>query len=1187
MKRILLLSLLCIFGWQAFSQTLTELDKKLPHEVWSMTYRNRQGRAIDMDGDYAVISSEGYNHKHELVYVVKYNGTQWEKLATLQASDNATDDHFGFEVSIQGDCIVVGAHGDDDGVSGSGSVYVYTKPATGWHDMTETAKLSASDAAQDDYFGSQIDVYGDIIVVGSAKQEKAYIFSKPESGWENMTETATLTPSDGQASDRFGSSVSIYGDYIVVGSPYNDNSSNNGAAYVFKKPATGWEDSNEIAKLTASTSTMYGSLGDAVSIYEDKIVAGDVGERIAYVFVKPSGEWIDATQTAKLTPSESLNYKTFFGREVSISGKTVIVGAPSNYLPGRAYYFIEPETGWTNMSKSCINDINEEEDYDYYAWSVAASDTTMMVGAYGKTIAEGNFDTGVTYVHKYDKSSNTLSKEELLVPTIDSVSQYFGLHVDIDGDYAVVSTNTYSNNTGYAYVFHKTGDSWEKVARLTPSSRKKQSSFGKSVSIEGDVIVIGCPDYYENNEAWHEGSGVAFVYVKPETGWEDMTQTAILRASNHMYIRFFGCSVDISGDDIFVGSRDTGDNGDFSGAVYVYTKPEEGWHTMYQTAKLLPSDGNTGAEFGNVIAVSGDDLIVGTPYSDPDGNSSGSAYIFTKPEGGWVSMTETAKLKPTNPRAGRYFGRSVSISEDAAVIGSYYYDADDEKKLTAYVFEKPEEGWGNMTETAQLLPSDLSHKSFGDEVDIHGDLIAVCSNTDDDIGELSGSVHVYVRPEGGWTDTTESVKLLASDAMPGDRLGASVAVSGNNFVVGSAHNDELAANAGAAYFFQKNDIAVNTQPENQKVSTGTAAEFAVDADYVDTYKWQRSYDNGESFLDIIDDNVYSGSQTSNFSVVVSEGNSSDQYRCILTSPWGKVITDTVKALINHAPTGISISAVLVNENETVGTIVAELTTEDEDAGESFTYTLIAGDGTNDANNSSFTIEGANLLTAEEFDFEAQEEYNIYVQTEDASGATYSEEFTISVENVNEAPTNISISNLEIDENNSVGSVIGQLSTEDVDAGDTYTYTLIAGDGTNDADNASFTIDGESLKAAMEFDFETQTEYSINIQSEDAGGLTYSKSFVISINDLTETGIKTFEEEGISIYPNPTNGIMEVQFTDDKFYSVKVFNLLGEVIFEKQNISKSETINISDRINGIYIVTIESGNKIISRKIMKR
>ena len=203
---------------------------------------------------------------------------------------------------------------------------------------------------------------------------------------------------------------------------------------------------------------------------------------------------------------------------------------------------------------------------------------------------------------------------------------------------------------------------------------------------------------------------------------------------------------------------------------------------------------------------------------------------------------------------------------------------------------------------------------------------------------------------------------------------------------------------------------------------------------------------------------------------------------------------------NNIPTDISLSATSIAENNSVNAVVGALTTTDADSGDTHTYTLVSGTGSTD--NASFNISGSNLRAGIQFDFETKNSYSIRIRTTDNKGDYFEKAFTISVTNVNEAPTDIALSSTSIDENNSVNDVIGAFTTTDVDSGDTHTYTLVSGTGSTD--NSSFNISGSNLRAGVVFDYETKNSYSIRVRSTDAGGLYVEKAFTITIGDEVET-----------------------------------------------------------------------------------
>ncbi len=200
----------------------------------------------------------------------------------------------------------------------------------------------------------------------------------------------------------------------------------------------------------------------------------------------------------------------------------------------------------------------------------------------------------------------------------------------------------------------------------------------------------------------------------------------------------------------------------------------------------------------------------------------------------------------------------------------------------------------------------------------------------------------------------------------------------------------------------------------------------------------------------------------------------------------------------HAPSDVLLSNNSIDESAPVGTAVGTLTSTDADAGDTFTYALVAGD--DDTDNGSFEIDGNQIKTVGELDFDTQSSYSVRVSTTDAGGLSFEETFVITVtESVeNTAPTAIDLSDDTIDEPSPAGTAVGTLTSTDADAGDTFTYALVAGD--DDTDNASFEIDGDQIKTVGELDFDTQSSYSVRVSTTDAGGLSFEETFVITVTE---------------------------------------------------------------------------------------
>jgi uncharacterized protein (DUF2345 family) len=356
-------------------------------------------------------------------------------------------------------------------------------------------------------------------------------------------------------------------------------------------------------------------------------------------------------------------------------------------------------------------------------------------------------------------------------------------------------------------------DPWVQLAELTASDGAPGDTFGSSVSISGNTVVVGSPN--SNNFR-----GAAYVFEKSERGWANMTQTAKLTVSDGTYAKF-GSSVSISGNTIVVGAPcqpvfGRSKSNDFRGAAYVFVKPASGWADMAPTAKLTASDGAPGDFMGLSVGISGNTIVVGANQIDSEGM--GAAYVFVKPSDGWRDMTETAELTASDGAWGSFFGFSVSISRDAVVVGANNAWVNGRYQGAAYVFEKPASGWTNMTQTAKLIASNASVTSnFGFSVSISGNT-AVVGDPDQAVGGIQnqGAAYVFVRPASGWRDMTQTAELTVSygkgdvSLIPSttrqshnptpDNLGSSVWISSNGVVVGApGHNH----GTGSAYLFLK------------------------------------------------------------------------------------------------------------------------------------------------------------------------------------------------------------------------------------------------------------------------------------------------------------------------------------------------------------------------------------------------
>ena len=403
------------------------------------------------------------------------------------------------------------------------------------------------------------------------------------------------------------------------------------------------------------------------------------------------------------------------------------------------------------------------------------------------------------------RSSSTILQTTKLVANDGAMDDQFGRSVAISGDLVVVGAagdDDQGGLSGSAYVFARNQggpNAWGQIAKLTANDGTVGDSFGLSVSVSGDLVVVGAPA--DNN------SGSAYVFARNQSGPNAWGQVAKLTTNDVVANDAFGTSVSISNDQVVVGaSRGHISN---TGSAYVFARNQGGSNAWGQVAKLIANDGMAGDFFGVAVSISGDQIIVGAPDNDDQGNNSGSAYIFARNQGGPDAWGQVAKLLASDGAANDHFANAVSISSDQVVVGAALDSDQGSSSGSAYIFARNQGGPNAWGQVAKLIANDGMagdfFGGFGDAVSISGDQIAVGAFGDNDRGSASGSAYVFARSQGGSNTWGQVAKLTANDGMTGDNFGFSVAISANQMVIGAYQDDIRGSGSGSAYLFQGGD----------------------------------------------------------------------------------------------------------------------------------------------------------------------------------------------------------------------------------------------------------------------------------------------------------------------------------------------------------------------------------------------
>jgi hypothetical protein len=434
-------------------------------------------------------------------------------------------DYFGYSVAVSGDTVVVGSYGEassttgingtpDELAGGAGAAYVFVRSGTTWSQQAYLKPAAVGTTQADDAFGYSVAVSGNTIVVGAYQEDSgttginntseesasgagaAYVFVRSGTTWSQQ---AYLKASQVSAGDRFGWSVAVSGDTVVVGAPYEDSSS----VGINSTP-------NELARNAGA----------------------------AYVFVRSGTTW---SQQAYLKHNiGTTRLDDYFGNSVAVSGDTIVVGAYSedsssmgiNSTPdelagnaGAAYVFVRNGTTWSQQAYLKASQVNAN---DYFGASVAVGGDTVVVGSYG----EASSSTGINSTpdelagfagaaHVFVRSGTTWSQQAYLKASQVTAGDLFGESVAVSGNTVVVGAAREASNTtginstpdelagfaGAAYVFVRSGTTWSQQAYLKSSQVNPDDFFGNSVAVSGDTVVVG---------AFHEDSSTTGINSTPD-----------------------------------------------------------------------------------------------------------------------------------------------------------------------------------------------------------------------------------------------------------------------------------------------------------------------------------------------------------------------------------------------------------------------------------------------------------------------------------------------------------------------------------------------------------------------------------------------------------------------------------------------------------------------------------------------
>ena len=828
-------------------------------------------------------SSDTSNVSSGAVYIYKRTGTLWAQEAYIKASNNDAGDSLGSSVSIQGDTLAVGAPDEDSnqttitngtGASSddsnitSGAVYIYRRTGVIW---AQEAYVKAANNDSNDSFGTSVSINGNTLAVGAPQEDSnqttitngtgassddsnadsgaVYIYKRTGVTW---AQEAYVKAANNDSNDFFGTSVSINGDTLAVGAPQEDSNQTtitngtgassddskaaSGAVYIYRNRSRLFEVGDLLSSVTSGSVTLdwLKSGGSATSYF----IAYQMGATAPVNCT--SGTTVNLGDVNSYTISSLLANTSYSYRICSSDGSIFSDGMTGTITTNQLNVTVNQAVNATvgSCSFSAPSDPSSVTGIEFRIVFSDPIDTTSFNSADINNAGTGGGTTLTWSLTNCGDNKNfklvasTIVGDGTIVPRLSA-----GTVTDPSGNSNLASTSTDNSVT---YVAPPTG--WYQEAYIKASNPDISDSFGGSISLNGDTLLVSSKFEDSNQTSITNGStsstdnsksssGAVYIYKRTGSSW---TQEAYLKAVNGDSGDWFGHSISISKDTASIsafqeqsnqttitdGATASSNNSNLAaGAVYIYKRTGATWA---QEAYIKSVNNNMGDNFGTSVEIDNNTLAVSanneasnqititngpTASSNNSNSSSGAVYIYTRTGTSW---SQQAYIKASNNDASDQFGYWVSIDVDTLAVGAIY-ESSNQTTITngttassdnsnngsgaVYVYKRSGTSWAQ--EAYIKASNNDANDWFGRAVSVNAERLAVgapfessnqstitngTSASSNNSNSSSGAAYVYKRTGINWA---QEAYIKAPNPDSNDNFGNSIQLNGDTLVVGA------------------------------------------------------------------------------------------------------------------------------------------------------------------------------------------------------------------------------------------------------------------------------------------------------------------------------------------------------------------------------------------------------------------
>lgn len=704
-----------------------------------------------------------------------------ERLATPLFGDGASGDNFGIAVALEGDRAVVGAYGDVIVAPGAptgvaqGSVYVFSRqPGGSW---LRAQKLTPAPVGEDgDNFGVALTLRDGVLAVAAPRRraggllEAGAVFIYGDGLGGLAQRQIVIAPIPG-INQRFGTAIALGGLWLAVGAPAADG----GRVYLFRRAPDGTYTYAQ--SLNPEAGPELARFGYALALQGDELLIGAPDAQPAGAVYRSQFDGVSWTSAQRLPLVAPAGAE--LGGALAMDADLALVGAPG---AGAGMVLMMTLDGGTWGPVATLTPTPGFAG-DRFGNSIAVDAARIAIGAVGALGGEGQ-----SYV--YARDGLLLAAPQILDIADGGNANRFGTSVALSSGGLLVGADLDqvgpNRLQGSARWYEPTVGGVIAAARLDNGDGALLDRYGSAVAVDGTVAMVGA--YLEDTAA---GGDAGRVHWFERVGSQWVRRGAIDAPDSDIEDRF-GIAIDIDGDRAAIGAYwdIVGDNVD-QGSVYIFHRQGQLW---VLEAKVHASDGRARDLFGFALSLEGERLLVGARGAIVPFVDQGTAYVFDRSESGW---SQTARLDLPTPAAFSYFGASVALAGDRALVGAPGVNAAPNfgGAGAAYVYLGQSGNW--RLERELRAPVLRSNAAFGYAVDADAQRLLVGAFQDGSVAQ--GAAYLYSTQ----TQALEA-SLWASAPQAVEAMGMAVALDGNSVLLGApAFDIGTLENAGAAHVFER------------------------------------------------------------------------------------------------------------------------------------------------------------------------------------------------------------------------------------------------------------------------------------------------------------------------------------------------------------------------------------------------